>query len=169
MDSVTFTLQLLMFKRYTASLALVATTLVGSGCGTIIQGTSQEVSVSSNPSGAAISINGQQMGTTPASLNLSRKDRHTVRLDLSGYQPYEMALSRGVSGWVWGNIVFGGIPGLAIDAISGGMYKLTPEQVTGEMRTTMGSSSLNRETLYIAVVMTPNPEWEQIGQLVPAH
>ena len=33
-----------------------------------------------------------------------------------------------------GNIVFGGFIGLAVDAISGGIYQLTPDQVLAEMR-----------------------------------
>jgi hypothetical protein len=34
---------------------------------------------------------------------------------------------------VWGNIVFGGIIGLAVDAITGGLYKLAPEQVSAQL------------------------------------
>lgn len=156
-----------MFRKSVTPFALAVLVMAGSGCATIVQGSSQEVGVSSSPSGASISVNGMPMGTTPALLDLRRKDRHLLRMELAGYQPYEIALTRSVSGWVWGNLAFGGIPGLAVDAITGGMYKLTPEQVAAEMRVSTASADARSETLYIAVVLTPNPEWEQVGQLAP--
>jgi hypothetical protein len=35
---------------------------------------------------------------------------------------------------VWANLVFGGIPGLAVDAITGGLYKVAPEEVTATLK-----------------------------------
>src|SRR5690606_14191454 len=114
-----------MVKRILPSHAAVACVLLLANCGTIMHGTTQGVSISSNPTNARVLVDGQPMGQTPATLDLKRKDNHTVRLELDGYQPYEVAISRGVSGWVAGNIIFGGLIGLAVDAISGGMYKLS--------------------------------------------
>jgi len=139
-------------------------TVILAGCGTIMQGTSQEVGISSTPSEATVSVNGQQMGTTPAVLDLKRKSTHFIKIELEGYQLFETTLTRKTSGWVWGNLVFGGIPGLVVDAAAGGMYKLTPEQITADMRL---ASSLNpdSDTILIAVVLKANPDWEKIGQL----
>ena len=36
------------------------------------------------------------------------------------YQPFDMTLTRSVSGWVWRNIVFGGLIGLASRGLSDG-------------------------------------------------
>jgi hypothetical protein len=33
------------------------------------------------------------------------------------------------SGWVWGNIAFGGLIGLGVDFISGGAYQLYPDNL----------------------------------------
>lgn len=143
--------------------ALVALT----GCATIMQGSKQNVGVSSSPSGAQISVDNQAVGVTPATVPLSRKDNHTVKLTLAGYQPYEVQLSRKTSGWVWGNIVFGGIPGLAIDAITGGMYKLTPEDVNVTL--TQGTAMRQGDTLIVRVVFAADPSWEKIGQLTPSN
>ena len=66
---------------------------------------------------------------------------------------------------MWGNIVFGGIIGLVVDAASGGLYELSPEQVAGQM----GKSSANavtREGLYVRVVMTADPSWEKVRQML---
>ena len=52
-----------MRKLFTTALALVF--LAGSGCATLLKGPNEQVMVSSDPSGANVSINGQQTGTTP--------------------------------------------------------------------------------------------------------
>lgn len=139
-----------------------------SGCATIIHGSNQEIAFSSNPSASQVMIDGQMMGETPVTLALSRKERHTVRFDLDGYQPYEMQLSRSVDGWIAGNIIFGGLIGLVVDAATGAMYKLSPEQVQADLMTA-GTASIDAsgDHLHIAVVLTPSSEWEQIGTLTP--
>jgi hypothetical protein len=91
------------------------------------------VSIASVPSGASVTINGQDRGKTPVAVELPRKDKHLLKIELPGYLPFESYLIRRVSGWVWGNLVFGGIPGLAIDAITGGLYNLKPEEVTATL------------------------------------
>jgi len=143
--------------------ASVAALFVGA-CASIIHGTHQDVGISSNPTAAHVTVDGQQTGTTPVVAHLTRKDNHIVRLELPGYKPYEATLTRGVSGWVWGNIVFGGLIGLAVDAISGGMYKLTPEQLSGALLVNTAAGSM-RDGLYVVVVLEPRPEWRKIAQL----
>ena len=146
--------------------ALVALTVTG--CGTIMQGSKQDVAVSSTPTGAQISVDGQVAGVTPATLRLARKNGHLVRIELPGYQPFEMNLTRKVSSIVWGNIVFGGIPGLVVDAVTGGMYQLTPEQIAAELRSTSASARMQEGTMYVAVTLAPKAEWQRIGTLTPA-
>ena len=155
-----------MFKKLLPSCALVVVAVMLANCGTIIQGTSQQVSVSSYPSNAVVEVDGQQMGRTPVVLDLKRKDKHTVLITLDGYNPYEAAIARKVSGWIVGNILFGGLIGLAVDAISGGMYKLSPDQITAELRENGDSARvLHDGELFITVVLKPDPSWEKIGQL----
>ena len=140
--------------------------LLCTGCATIMNQTSQSIGISSNPTGATVTVDSAPHGKTPVVARLSRRDNHIVRLELDGYKPYETTLTRRVSGWVWGNIVFGGLIGLAIDAISGGLYKLTPDQIQAELRKEGQNSLLLKEDqLYVAVVLTPNPHWQKIGQL----
>mgnify|MGYP006975219249 FL=1 len=93
---------------------------------------------------------------------LTRKDHHTVNIQLDGYEPFAMNLTRGVSGWVAGNIIFGGLIGLAVDAITVGMYKLTPDQVSATLSRRVTSAE---DALFITVVLTPDPAWERIGTL----
>jgi uncharacterized protein YceK len=146
-------------------LIAVAAILILANCATIMQGTNQSVGISSYPSGANITIDNLSHGTTPLTAKLSRKDNHVVKIELDGYLPYELALSRKVSGWVAGNILFGGLIGLAVDAISGGLYKITPEDVQANLEAVPKTSELNKDEYFITVVLQPNPNWEKIGQL----
>lgn len=134
-------------------------------CGTIMQGSTQQVGISSSPSNASVSINGQSFGTTPMLVDLKRKDPQMVKIELDGYMPYETTLTRSTSGWVWGNIVFGGLIGLVVDATAGGMYKLTPEQINAEMRSGQADALSTDDGLFIAIVLEADPSWEKIGSL----
>lgn len=59
-----------------------------SGCATFEEGANQEVNVASFPAGAEIFINGEPAGTTPATLMISRKIAHEVRVQKAGYDTY---------------------------------------------------------------------------------
>jgi hypothetical protein len=146
------------------SLATVACLLATGACATLTHGNKQDVSIGSSPTGASISVDGKPMGTTPAVVQLTRKDSHLVRLDLDGYAPFEMPLERKTSGWIWGNIVFGGLIGIAVDASTGAMYRLSPASVDATMATRAAVVD-GRRTIQIAIVMSPDPSWEKIGQL----
>jgi hypothetical protein len=64
---------------------------------------------------------------------MKRKNKeHCVKILLDGYELYEMDLIRTVDRWVVGNVLIGGIIGLAVDAVSGSMYKLTPKFIKAE-------------------------------------
>ena len=147
-------------KRPATAAIVVA---IAAACGTIIHGTRQDVGVSSTPTGAQVVVDNMPLGQTPVVAKLTRKDNHVIRITMPGYQTFETNVTRSVSGWVWGNIVFGGLIGLAVDAIRGGLYKLRPEQVTG----TLATADVRSEQggLYVAVVLAPDPSWEKVGQL----
>jgi hypothetical protein len=139
--------------------------LATSGCGTIMHGTTQSIGLSSTPTNARVWVDKQQLGVTPTIAKLSRKDNHIIRMELAGYQPFEATITRSVSGWVVGNLVFGGLIGLAVDAISGGLYKLSPEQVAGQLATQSASVKRVGDGLYVTVVLRPDSTWERIGTL----
>ena len=151
-----------MVKR---TFLLICSMLLLSSCATIMHGTKQSVGISSNPSNANVWLDRQYCGTTPLLVDMSRKDNHIVSLQLDGYQPYEVIFSRQLSGWVFGNVVFGGIIGLAVDAISGGIYRLTPEQIEAQLILDNVSFSKKSADSYVAIVLEVDPSWEKIGQL----
>ena len=152
-------------KKIINIVVAIAFSVVTIGCATIMNGTTQSMGISSTPPGAKVSINNSEKGVTPLVTNLSRKDNHTILIQLAGYEKYSATFTRRTSGWVWGDLVFGGLIGLAIDAISGGMYKLTPEQVQATLQNSGAVSIMRKGNLYVAVVLKPDPGWEKIGQL----
>ena len=115
-------------KNFTALVFILSL----SGCATIIHGSRQEIGISSIPTGASVSVNGEKMGRTPTIVKVKRKDSQVVQILLDGYLPYEVVLIRKVDGWIVGNIIFGGLIGLIVDVATGSMYKLSPEQLTAE-------------------------------------
>jgi hypothetical protein len=135
------------------------------GCCTIIHGSSQEIAISSVPTNAQVTVDHQPAGQTPVTTRLSRKDGHTVQITLTGYEPFEMNLTRHTSGWVWGNIVFGGLIGLAVDAMTGALYELKPDQVMGQLAQTHSSARIQGNTVYVFLVATPDTGWTRIGLL----
>jgi hypothetical protein len=66
---------------------------------------------------------------------------------------------------VWGNIAIGGLIGLAVDAVSGGIYKLTPEQVSGSLQTGHASVLQKDGGLYVVAVLEPKSDWVKVAQL----
>lgn len=139
------------------------------GCATIMHGTRQSIGIASNPSNASVWVDKTYLGNTPMIVEMSRKDNHFIRIELDGYQPYEATFSRQLSGWVFGNIVFGGIIGLAVDAITGGLYMLTPDQVQAEMRSNNMAYSKKSDDSYIIIVLEPDPNWKKVGNLVAVN
>ena len=148
---------------------LLFTVLLFTQCATLIHVSRQDISFSSNPSKASVSIDNVEMGTTPVTLRLKRNMHHTVVIKLDGYQPYETKLTRKVSGWLAGNIIFGGLIGIVIDAAGGGMYKLTPDQIQAELRNQSASVVKEQDGIFITVVMQPRSDWQKVGQLERAN
>ena len=83
------------------------------------------------PEGATVtSTPGNFQVTTPAKLALRRKDGpYTLKFEKAGYEPYEVRLVTGTNGWLFGNLLVGGLIGIVIDLTTGSAQKLTPEQV----------------------------------------
>ncbi len=113
---------------------LIAVVFLG-GCASIVHQTTQQIPVSSSPAGAAVTVacgdvNNDPKLVTPTVVTVHRKPSHcTITLAKEGYQPVETSLKRSTSGWYFGNILFGGIIGLIVDAANGAMYNRAPANV----------------------------------------
>lgn len=99
------------------------------GCGTVVNGIYQDLAITSNPGGAQVSVDGISSGTTPVVVPVTRKHAHVVKVEQDGYHPIEGSVVPVTSIWEWGNVIFAGLIGLAVDAWTGGMYELSQDRV----------------------------------------
>ena len=151
--------------RHTRLVSAVSLSLALAACASIMHGTSQDVGISSTPTSASVTVDNGTTGQTPFIAKLSRKDNHVIHIAADGYQPADLTLTRKTSGWVWGNLLFGGIIGLAVDAISGGLYKLTPEQLNATLAKQSASIAPTKDGFYVVLVPAAEKGWLKVGQL----
>lgn len=105
--------------------AIVLASAALAGCASIISGTSQEVAVNTKPAGAACDLerDGRLIGhidQTPGSVVVTRRNSSIlVECTKTGYDDAAGTNENDVEAWVFGNLLFGGLIGLAVDAFSG--------------------------------------------------
>jgi hypothetical protein len=138
-----------MFYKTLINYALLAAIACSfTSCASIIHGRKQEVSVSTNPTGATVS-DGVQSWTTPAVITLPRKRECVLTISKPGYEPQAIQLHRVISGAVAANLIAGGFIGWGVDAISGAQWRLVPETLTVQLRpdTEMKTQVVAKSTL----------------------
>ncbi|MGE5161175.1 MAG: hypothetical protein ACM3O5_06695 [Betaproteobacteria bacterium] len=117
--------------RFCAALALLAMAML-SGCATLTTSSSQTVTMTTDPAGAACTFkrDGQVIGVvnpTPGSLSVSKS--HTA-IDVScakeGFIDARGSVGSKFQAMTFGNILFGGIIGIAVDAASGATAEYEP-------------------------------------------
>jgi len=130
----------------TRSVAFTSLLLLA-GCGTILNGTRQSVTVQSSPSGAKLQLSPDTgTFTTPATLNLERKHRYVLTFTTPGYTPATLELKPDVAlGTAFADGFFTGCVGVVVDALTGGLYGLTPESPTVTLTRVAGSSPAPEE------------------------
>ena len=130
-----------------------------SGCATIMNGDMVNVPVYTTPPGATVVINGTTY-TSPATVMAPRgKGDFKLHIEKEGYESVDIMLTQSTDGWLWGNILFGGLIGVAVDFISGDAYDLDPELVSADLKGVNVSKSNDGALQFVLV---------DINQL-PAH
>jgi hypothetical protein len=121
-------------KRYT--IAIFAVLLLASGCmGIIINGSSEEVTFNTTPTGADVSIDGAFAGVTPLSIDLPRGESHLAEITLDGFEDEAFQIRRSAdAGIIIMDILFTGGIGLLIDLGTGAMYKLDPTEISTSLQ-----------------------------------
>ena len=123
-----------MQKRI-VSIVIIVSTLLMTGCATIFTGTSDDIYINSNPSGAEIMIGGLKVGKTPATLTIKRpgfNDKEVV-LKLDGYERRTFILKKSFNSIAILNLA--GILGWAVDFATGAIYKYEPKSYEIDLET----------------------------------
>lgn len=138
------------------SIVILALALLVSGCASMIAEPKQELSFQTNPEGVAVTIfhnppppdrqsdsraDGwtppqkpniapapKLLGTTPLKITLDRAVGQSIIFSKDGYKPLTMELSTRLHPAFWGNIIFGGLIGSAIDSATGAAWEYVPNQ-----------------------------------------
>lgn len=98
-------------------------------CAAVMHGTTQDISISRESSGASVTVDHQPHGITPIVASLSRENTHFVSIELEGYAPVTTRIISQHDAAVAGNGLLGGIPGIAIDAVTGAGKMLHHEAI----------------------------------------
>lgn len=151
-------------------------TVALSGCASIVGKSEYAVAVNSKPDQASFIIKnraGQQVhsGVTPQTVTLKsssgyfKGEAYTIVLNKPGMPEKTFTMKSTVSGWYFGNIIFGGLVGmLVIDPATGAMYKLPPT-VDIDMDQPVASSAQDKLTIVTVDSLTD----EQKSRLVAVN
>jgi len=138
-----------------AVLLLMASSSVG--CATIVTSDMVDVSLATSPPGAKAQVNGQTYSTTsPVSIPVRRGKEPTIHVEKEGYEPQDIKLTREFGGWVWGNLLFGGIIGLAVDLATEHAYGIEPDEIHVSLQP-VSSVSQQKAVLLAEVPASPPP------------
>ncbi len=124
------------------------------GCATIVEGSNQNLTVSTTPAGAQCAVDraGTRLGMinpTPGSLRIDKsKNDLTVTCEKDGFRTATVSQTASFGGATFGNILLGGGVGFIVDAASGANYSY-PSEVRLDMAPVVKPS--------IAVVASAQP------------
>ena len=102
---------------------VVFTAFIFTSCATILSGTSDDITFNSDPSGAAIMLDGLKVGKTPATVSIKRPGfgNKEITLKLDGYEDRTFILQKGFNTMAICNLA--SWPGWIIDVVTGTIMK----------------------------------------------
>lgn len=118
--------------RSIRAVLVLAVSLAVAGCATVMSGSHDRVFVTSDPLGAAITVDGQPAGQTPARIDASRKNPPVVAITFDGCRgTHTSQLTRSIDPWVFGNALLSavGFVGVVVDWGTGAMYSIQENRV----------------------------------------
>jgi hypothetical protein len=133
-------------------------------CASIVSDSKEVVTISSSPTAAQIAITDQRgvevyRGTTPATVTLDASagyfdgQEYTIMFSKDGYEPTTVKVDSRINGWYVGNIVFGGFIGwLVVDPLTGAMWALDSEHVSGTLAETVALDETSSPQLRIVAL-----------------
>jgi hypothetical protein len=159
------------FEKRLLVVTLLATFAITSGCATIVKGSSQSVTVNTVPAAASclLSRDGKEMAVvnpTPGTIQVGKAmGTISIKCTKIGYQDAAGVLASEFQAMTFGNIIFGGIIGVAVDAASGAMNEYPPI-VTITMIPEEFGSVAERDVFFDKMKQTLLQESEEVKQRI---
>jgi uncharacterized protein YceK len=127
---------------------LLAVAIMTSGCATLLTGTKDTISFSSNPQGAVVYKDGVELCRTPCSIPVKRTlNTEDIEFKLDGYDTRLLTLDKKFN--VVSVINLGSLFGWAVDAASGSLVKYGRKSYDLEMRMCSSSVYENPKEIHI--------------------
>ena len=142
---LTFRTEVCVAKKFISLALVVLYCFSSASCASIVGRDMFPLTVNSNPDGANILIADEKgtkvfSGVTPTTVTLAAGEayfhakEYRITFSKTGYGDQFVSVKATLSGWYFGNILFGGLIGLLIiDPITGKMWKLPEAAVTGNL------------------------------------
>lgn len=130
-------------KTFFHTLLLFAASIFLISCATIVGGgRTQQMTFTSEPEGATVTVGGRILGKTPLTVQLDRERGKELTFEKEGYKPIKMELTSTINPWFWGNIIIGGLLGSTTDGLTGAVHEYSPSQYFINM-TRIGSNAMS--------------------------
>jgi hypothetical protein len=92
-------------------------------------------------------VDNQPRGQTPAVIDLDRKRDHgEFRIELPGFQPVHIMRDKHLNGWIFGNILIGGLIGVVIDIAAGNASRFDDDAIAVGLAPSDGKAVLPAPT-----------------------
>lgn len=142
-------------KPITLLTTALAYSLLLSSCASIVTKRNQEITFKGVPGTtvidkkkntiiAEVGSNGFATANVPKQLGSK-----TISATKDGYQSKDYTMNTKLQGWFWGNLAFGGIPGMAIDAATGKMMKYSENLYDVTLQPIPGAETEHEEEIVI--------------------
>lgn len=142
-------------KKYLKPQKIVSATVMTAiiftlySCATLLSGSSQEISVNTEPQGAKVSVNGKALGVlTPATVTVKRGKQAVYTFQKQGYEIGTVMENGSFNFVVFGNILLGGIIGLAVDASTGAIWQYNNLNVFYQFKEKNDSSDVTNPIIH---------------------
>lgn len=152
-----------VFQGFMRIAPFVSLALLG-GCATVTRGTTSEVQIQSEPSGAAVETSLNHKCTAPCTIKINRKEEFSVTFRLAGYEEQSIFVKTRVAGagaaGLAGNVLIGGIVGIGVDAATGAILEHVPNPVVATM-VRIGPAPKGKQKAAPKVKAAPPPKAEK--------
>ena len=116
-----------------SKLGSLAVLVLLAGCATVTRGTTNQVQITSEPTGAEVRTSLNHTCMTPCTLTIERKAEFSVVYNMPGYQEQIIEVKTQIAGagvaGIAGNVIVGGIVGMGVDAATGSTLEHIPNPV----------------------------------------
>ena len=136
------------------------------GCATLTKGASQTITVATDPVGATCTISREGktiavVNPTPGSIPVDKSSKElSIRCEKADYQPSVGTMASSFQAMTFGNILFGGLIGVAIDAGSGAMNEY-PTVVTFTLVPDAFKTEAERDAFFAKMTATFEVEYKE--------